>query len=138
MFHLCRNQCFSNILLVKTNYMLSTQVKHWSKMGQLNLLQDFEGVPDCLGGKLFMKGSNSIANSLFSFYVFEDKMQLQSLFLFSPGYFQAFIPCFGLNFLLSCFCFLSVLFCFYNFFVFVSTWIVFSLSLRIGKMAKYC
>ena len=27
------HRCFSNILLVKTNYLVSTSVEHWSKMG---------------------------------------------------------------------------------------------------------
>ena len=27
------HSCFSNILLVKTNYLVSTEVEHWSKMG---------------------------------------------------------------------------------------------------------
>ena len=27
------HRCFSNILLVKTNYLASTSVEHWSKMG---------------------------------------------------------------------------------------------------------
>ena len=28
------HRCFSNILLVKTNYLVSTSLEHWSKMGE--------------------------------------------------------------------------------------------------------
>ena len=34
------HRCFSNILLVKTNYLVSTSVEHWSKMGKEQIRED--------------------------------------------------------------------------------------------------